>query len=115
MLSALQNSLVNIVAKDSKAELPAKLQYIFNTLYNTTYQNTKFQYAKNEKWDIANIEDEEIVEAYIELGDFAKSKFNNTGVLLILDDLGKFLEYAAMYPEHQDIYLLQPVSRSSIT
>lgn len=30
-----------------------------------------------------------------------------TGILIILDELGKFLEFAASYPQQQDIYLLQ--------
>ncbi|TLD41179.1 MAG: hypothetical protein JETT_2561 [Candidatus Jettenia ecosi] len=29
------------------------------------------------------------------------------GLLLILDELGKFLEFSALYPERQDVYLLQ--------
>ncbi|MBC6606950.1 hypothetical protein H8B13_08985 [Hymenobacter sp. BT188] len=29
------------------------------------------------------------------------------GILLVLDEAGKFLEYAAMYPDRQDVYLLQ--------
>jgi hypothetical protein len=29
------------------------------------------------------------------------------GVLLVLDEVGKFLEFAALHPERQDIYLLQ--------
>lgn len=30
-----------------------------------------------------------------------------TGVLIVLDELGKFLEFAALHPEKQDIYFLQ--------
>lgn len=32
------------------------------------------------------------------------------GVLLVLDELGKFLEFAALHPEQQDIYLLQSLA-----
>jgi hypothetical protein len=32
------------------------------------------------------------------------------GVLIILDELGKFLEFAALYPERQDAYLLQQLA-----
>lgn len=113
LLSALQKSLENTVDKDSKTKFPAKLQHILNTLDNTTYQNVKSKFVQNEKWDIADIEDKEIIEAYIEFSKFAKSISNYSGVLLILDELGKFLEYAAMYPEQQDIYLLQQLAEAA--
>ncbi len=39
----------------------------------------------------------------------AKSK----GLLLILDELGKFLEFAALHPERQDVYLLQRLAEAA--
>lgn len=33
-----------------------------------------------------------------------------SGIILIIDEMGKFLEYAALYPEHQDLYLLQQLA-----
>jgi len=33
-----------------------------------------------------------------------------SGIFLIIDEMGKFLEYAALYPEHQDLYLLQQLA-----
>lgn len=35
------------------------------------------------------------------------------GLILILDEVGKFLEYAALHPDRQDIYLLQRLSESA--
>ena len=35
------------------------------------------------------------------------------GVLLIIDELGKFLEYAALHPERQDVYFLQSLGESA--
>lgn len=35
------------------------------------------------------------------------------GILLILDELGKFLEFAALHPERQDIYLLQRLAEAA--
>lgn len=34
----------------------------------------------------------------------------NAGVLIILDELGKFLEFAALHPEKQDIFFLQQLA-----
>ncbi len=113
LLSTLQDSLVNIVATDPKVELPTKLQDILNAVDNATYWNVKSEFVQHEKWKNLNIEDEDIIDAYIELGKFTKSMSNKTGVLLILDELGKFLEYAAMYPEQQDIYLLQQLAEAA--
>ncbi|OJW07448.1 MAG: hypothetical protein BGO49_26140 [Planctomycetales bacterium 71-10] len=36
-----------------------------------------------------------------------------TGLLLILDELGKFLEYAAQHPERQDVYFLQTLAEAA--
>lgn len=37
------------------------------------------------------------------------------GMLILLDELGKFLEYAAYHPESQDVYLLQKLAESAAT
>ncbi|MBI3798031.1 MAG: hypothetical protein HY268_13825 [Deltaproteobacteria bacterium] len=37
----------------------------------------------------------------------------STGLLLILDELGKFLEFAALYPQRQDIFLLQLLAEAA--
>jgi hypothetical protein len=36
-----------------------------------------------------------------------------SGVLLVLDELGKFLEFAALHPERQDIYFLQTLAEAA--
>jgi hypothetical protein len=35
------------------------------------------------------------------------------GIVIILDEVGKFLEYAALHPDRQDIYLLQRLAESA--
>jgi len=35
------------------------------------------------------------------------------GVLVVIDELGKFLEYAALHPERQDVYFLQQLGEAS--
>lgn len=90
--SALQNSLAAIVPKSCKIKFPPQLLRILGGL---------------------DITDEEIVEGFVEFSQLVKSESKGTGVLLILDELGKFLEFAAMYPEHQDIYLLQQLAAAA--
>ena len=36
-----------------------------------------------------------------------------TGVLLVLDELGKFLEYAALHPDRDDVYALQRLAEAA--
>jgi hypothetical protein len=36
-----------------------------------------------------------------------------TGLLLIIDELGKFLEFAAMHPQRQDVFLLQRLAEAA--
>lgn len=40
-------------------------------------------------------------------------KGRSTGLVIILDELGKFLEYAVQHPEQQDIYFLQQLAEMS--
>ena len=36
-----------------------------------------------------------------------------SGVLLVLDELGKFLEYAALHPDQDDVYVLQRIAEAA--
>ncbi len=105
--SALQNSLLTIVRKGSKAKLPPQLQRILKVLNEDIPLHDKPGLSPDEWSEMPNITDEEIVEGFITFSKFVKSKSKGSGILLILDELGKFLEFAAMYPDRQDIYLLQ--------
>lgn len=52
------------------------------------------------------ISDSEVIGALDEVRELLSTR-RYRGIFLVLDELGKFLEYAAMHPERQDIYLLQ--------
>lgn len=41
------------------------------------------------------------------------AKGRATGLVIILDELGKFLEFAAIYPERQDVFFLQQLAELS--
>jgi len=41
------------------------------------------------------------------------SKGRATGLVIILDELGKFLEFAALHPERQDVFFLQQLAEMS--
>ena len=91
--SALCNSILKTFPRTSKAKFPTILQDILN--------------------DTLSVPDGKIVESFIEFSRFVKSKSKGSGVLLILDELGKFLEFSAMYPDRQDIFLLQQLAETA--
>ena len=108
--SALRKSLATIGTNGSKAKLPFRLQRIVEILDEDVSPHVGHRSDRDE---ISSIGDEEIVEGLIQFSEFIKSESKRAGVLLIVDELGKFLEFAAMYPERQDIYLLQQLAEAA--
>jgi hypothetical protein len=53
---------------------------------------------------------EQLVTLIQEITTYITQQKTHSGMLIILDELGKFLEFAALYPEHQDAYLLQQLA-----
>jgi hypothetical protein len=94
----------------SYTKLPSKLQRFARVFDKDIPPQLEFGLADDE---IPSIGDQEIVDGLILYSEFIKSESKESGVLLILDELGKFLEYAAMYPERQDIYLLQQLAEAA--
>ena len=111
--SALRKSLASIVFQDSKAKFPARLQHILEVSDKDMPPRVRPGLSQDDWSGIPNMEDEEIVEVFIEFSKFVKAKSKGSGIFLILDELGKFLEFASMYPERQDIYLLQQLAEAA--
>ena len=107
---ALRKSLAITNPNISKAKLPPRLRRIVEISAEDAPLQVEFQSNQDE---IPGIGDEEIVEGLIQFSTFIKSESKGAGVLLIVDELGKFLEFAAMYPERQDIYLLQQLAEAA--
>jgi hypothetical protein len=53
------------------------------------------------------INESQIVDAVLAAADYATRGGRSDGLLIVLDELGKSLEYSALHPEQQDVYLLQ--------
>lgn len=74
-------------------------------------------FEKLETWIKDNqknpIADETIIELISETNAYITSSGKGTGLLIILDELGKFLEFAALNPDRQDIYLLQKLAETA--
>jgi hypothetical protein len=54
----------------------------------------------------------QLLELLVGLDDYA-AQSGWSGVLLVLDKLGKLLEYAALYPDREDVYVLQSLSEAA--
>lgn len=57
--------------------------------------------------------DEKVISAIESATKYIVEKGISSGLLLIIDEMGKFLEYAALHPEYQDIYLLQRLAETA--
>ncbi len=53
------------------------------------------------------VSDGRIIKLVVDANRYIILSNKGTGLLLIIDELGKFLEFAALYPERQDVYVLQ--------
>jgi len=61
----------------------------------------------------ADVSDAQVLELIAKSNDELVSRKRATGLLIILDEMGKFLEFAALHPEKQDIFLLQQLAELS--
>jgi len=61
------------------------------------------------------VSDREVVAAVCEVNEKLVKDGKGSGLLLLLDELGKFLEFAAYHPESQDVYLLQKLAEAAAT
>lgn len=59
------------------------------------------------------LHDEDIVHAIEAAADRIVADRKASGLFLIIDELGKFLEYATLHPERQDIYILQRLAETA--
>lgn len=57
-----------------------------------------------------SIPEETVIRLLSETSDHVTSTGKGTGVLVILDELGKFLEFSALNPDRQDVFLLQSLA-----
>jgi hypothetical protein len=57
--------------------------------------------------------DRVVVEIIMQANGYVRAAGKGTGLLIILDELGKILEFAALHPDQQDIYLLQSLAEAA--
>lgn len=59
------------------------------------------------------LDNQVVVELVEEVADHVVSTRKASGLLILLDELGKFLEYAALHPDRQDVFLLQSLAEAA--
>ena len=59
------------------------------------------------------IEDAVVIEVLQEANEYLHATSKGTGLLIILDEFGKFLEFAALHPDRQDIFILQRLAEAA--
>lgn len=57
--------------------------------------------------------DDEVFRLIVSVNSRLVAECRTKGLLLILDELGKFLEFAALHPERQDVFLLQRLAEAA--
>ena len=58
----------------------------------------------------SSVPDAAVIEVLQGANDYVGSSGKGTGLLIILDELGKFLEFASLHPDRQDVYFLQTLA-----
>jgi len=58
----------------------------------------------------SSVPDAAVIEVLQDANDYVGSSGKGTGLLIILDELGKFLEFASLHPDRQDVYFLQTLA-----
>lgn len=61
----------------------------------------------------ASMSGEYDIELLNEAAKYVRESGKADGILILLDELGKFLEFAALHPERQDIYFLQMLAETA--
>lgn len=93
ILTALYQTVSEIYRHGKKSKLLTDLEQLIN--------------GKNEP------SDSQILEAILEVNARIISDSKGLGLMLILDELGKFFEFAALSPQRQDVFLLQQIAEAA--
>ena len=93
ILKSLLRSLSQIYGRGAKSKLALEVQHLLD--------------AKQEPTE------DQIFQLVLEVNSRIIADLKGKGLLLILDELGKFLEFAALHPQRQDVFLLQRLAEAA--
>ena len=108
---------VPVLVTGSRAPLgPAIVEGIRTCLFSSGSNgktNTLMKKLENALQSNENARDDQIVELVMEANHYAIRSGQGNGLIVVIDELGKFLEFSALYPEKQDVYLLQRLAEAA--
>ncbi len=93
VLQALHRALVENYGRGQKFKLAVELQQLLD--------------GKQE------LSEEQVLETVLKVNSRFIADSKGKGLMLILDELGKFLEFAALHPQRQDVFLLQRLAETA--
>ena len=93
ILRSLQSALSQTQGRGAKSKLALEVQRLSEPRHEPT--------------------DDDVFRLIGEVNSRIISESKAKGLLLILDELGKFLEFAALHPERQDVFLLQRLAEAA--
>ena len=93
ILSSLHQTLTQVYGRRTKKNLVLKVQRLLDVGEEPT--------------------DDQIFQLVLEVNSRIIADSKGKGLILILDELGKFLEFAALHPQRQDIFLLQRLAEAA--
>lgn len=93
ILNSLHQTLRQIYGRGTKPKLVLKVQHLLEANQEPT--------------------EDQILNLVLEVNSRIIMDSKGKGLLLILDELGKFLEFAALHPQRQDVFLLQRLAEAA--
>ena len=93
ILKSLHQTVSQVYGRGKKSKLVAKLELL--------------QGGKHEP------SDDQVLNALLEVNSHLIADSRGNGLILILDELGKFFEFAALHPQRQDVFLLQRLAETA--
>lgn len=93
ILNSLHETLTQIYGRGTKRSLVLRVQRLLDVRQEPT--------------------DDQIFSLILEVNSRLIADSRGNGLILILDELGKFLEFAALHPQQQDIFLLQRLAEAA--
>jgi hypothetical protein len=105
--------LVTCSRQPLRASILKALQQSIQDLYGKNLRPKAVQHIQRLLAMAHGASEEDIVDAILDANSRIIADGKSQGLLLIIDELGKFLEFAAGHPEHQDVFLLQRLAESA--
>lgn len=119
-LGIARPQLFPILISGSREPLGSTLlrSLLLSTAHAYVHKKTQLEIVRASRRLISAIEkgktvDHEIVKLLEHFAELMVSSKRASGILLLIDELGKFLEFGAAHPERQDVHLLQLVAEAA--